>query len=76
MSNVIVIIKRTGYTEAQKRASYKWRSLNREKVAEGNRRYQLRLKERTSPFLELCNMVQSVFHPEFKKKRAYTRKVI
>lgn len=77
-SQPTVIIIRTGYTEAQKRASYKWRALNPEKVSEGNKRYQAKLKvnrEQVKPFTELCDMRMAIFHPEFKAKRKYVRKV-
>ena len=73
-SQPTVIIIRSSYTAAQKRASYKWRSLNPDKVAEGNRAYQSKLKEKMAPFIELCDMRMAVYHPEFKQKRRYVRK--
>lgn len=74
ISQPAVIIIRTSYTEAQKRASYKWRSLNPDKVAKGNRVYQSKLKEKMAPFTELCDMRLAIQHPEFKPKRKYVRK--
>ena len=71
---VIVIIKRTGYTEAQKRATYKWNQKNVEKMREYRMRTYYKRKEASQDLCELGKLVEAVSHPEFRKKRAYTRR--
>ena len=75
MSQTIIVI-RSSYTEAQKRASYKWNQMNQERVREYKRKHYELSKNRSQPFHELCAMFPALEHPEFKAKRKYTRRTI
>lgn len=73
MSQTIIVI-RSSYTEAQKRASYKWNQYNRDRVREYKRKYYESTKNRSQPFNELCAMSYAIDHPEYKAKRKYQKK--
>lgn len=74
MTTPITIIVRSSYTEAQKRASYKWNAANVEKVKEMRRNYHQSVKNRSQPFYNLCKMIDALNHPEWKPKRKYTKR--
>lgn len=74
MTEATIIVIRSGYTEAQKRATYKWNQKNAEKVREYRARTYLKRKAASQDLCELGKLVDAVSHPEFRKKRAYTRR--
>lgn len=73
--SVITVIVRSSYTEAQKRASYKWNQTNQDRVKGYRKKYYDLVKTRSKPFHELCDMIVAINHPEFKPKRKYIRRV-
>lgn len=74
MTEPVIIVIRSGYTEAQKRATYKWNQKNPDKLREYRSRTYLKRKEASQDLCELGKLVDAVSHPEFRKKRAYTRR--
>lgn len=80
MSTPQVIIIRTSYTEAQKRATCKWLASHPEKVKEYRKttyeRRKARRQEEMGEFINLTNLCWAVEYPEYHPKRKYERKKI
>lgn len=54
---IIYVIRRSGYTEAQKRATYRYIEKNKDTVKEKNHlKYVNRIKPMRDAFLELCRI--------------------
>ena len=58
MTEPIIIYIKTGYTDAQKRATYKWNEKNREKVNSIRMKSYYRLKEQRTTFLEMVGLIK------------------
>jgi hypothetical protein len=71
---VIIIVKRTSYTEAQKRATQKWNQAHPEKLREYRMRTYYKKREQERDFVELARLSEAAVHPEFRKKRHYVRR--
>lgn len=77
MTDPVIIVIRSGYTEAQKRATYKWNQKNPDKIREYRARTYIKRREKKDSLKDICELgklVDAVCHPEFRKKRAYRRK--
>jgi hypothetical protein len=54
---IVYIIKRTGYTEAQKRATYKYMEKHKEEISQKNKmKYQTKIKPLKEAFQELARI--------------------
>lgn len=69
MSSPIIIVIRSGYTEAQKRATYKWNAANPDKVRASRMRQYYRQKETNQPLYELSHLVDAVSFREYTPPR-------
>jgi hypothetical protein len=78
MSSPTIIVIRSGYTEAQKRASMKWRELNPDKVREARMRQYYRQKETNQPLYELSRLLEAVSFREYTppRPRGRPRKIV
>lgn len=66
-SNIVII--RTSYTEAQKRATYKWNQKNMDKVRATRVRCYYRQKERNKDLSELAGLVDAISFREYTPPR-------
>lgn len=63
--NIKIVVIRSSYTDAQKRATYKWISKNMDKVRANRVRYYYKEKERNRPLAELSGLVDAVSFREY-----------
>jgi hypothetical protein len=77
-SNNQVIVIRTSYTEAQKRATYKWNQKNMDKVRASRIRHYYRQKETNQPLYELSHLLEAVSFREYSpsRPRGRPRKIV